>query len=81
MKKESFKTDVQIEAERKEAQDLIALIIAKTNTIPPKVNAGSYQTAVNYKNDAISARSAATSKAPILEKLRSAWMSIQFYYS
>lgn len=81
MKKDNYKTDTQIEAERKEAQELIDRIVAKTNTIPPKVMQGSYQMAVNYKEAAMGARSAATSKAPRLGKLRDAWNAISFYYA
>lgn len=81
MKKDNYKTDTQIEAERKEAQELIDRIVAKTNTIPPKVMHGSYQMAINYKEAAMGARSAATSKAPRLGNLRDAWNAISFYYA
>jgi len=81
MKKENYKTDATIESEKKEAAELIERILSKTNTIPPRVMAGSYQTAVSYKDAALSARKQAESKAPRLAKLRDAWLSIQHYYA
>jgi len=81
MKKDDFKTEAQIEAEKREATELIEKILTKTNTIPPKVMNGSYQMAVNYKEAALGARSAAMSKAPRLGKLRDAWQSISYFFA
>lgn len=82
MKKESFKTEAQIESEKREQEELRNLIISKTNTIPPKVlNDGSYQMAIDFKNFAMAARKTAESKSPGLTKLRAAWQSIRHYYA
>lgn len=80
--KKEAKSDVQVAAEKAEAEELKARILAATNTVPAKIrNEGSYQAAVNFKNHAIQARKAAEAKQPTLPKLRSAWSLISGYYA
>ena len=81
MKKEA-KSEIQIAAEKAEAEELRQKILSATSTVPAKLrNEGSYQAAVNFKNHAISARKTAESKSPTLSKLRTAWPLISGYYA
>lgn len=74
MKKDNYKTESQVENEKREALELRDLILQKTNTIPPKVlQNGSYQMAIDFKNFAMAARKVAEGKQLNLGKLRSAW--------
>lgn len=81
MKKEQ-KTEVQVAAEKREMEDLQARILKATSNIPKKImNEADFYAAKNFKTLAVAARKAAESNSPRLEKLRSAWSSIQHYYA
>lgn len=75
------KTDAQIALEKQEMEHLQKAILTLTSKVPPRVNEGSYQTAVSFKRDAIAARKAAESSSPNLSRLRTAHQTIQPYYS
>lgn len=81
MKKEQ-KSEALIASEKAEAEELRQKIIMATNTVPAKIrNEASYQTAVKFKEYALSARKIAESKQPTLDKLRNAWNLLHSYYS
>lgn len=70
MEKKSIKTEVQIEAEKKEAEALIVEINQRINKVPQSVLAGSVQSARAWKEAAFKAMKLAQSKQPKLDALR-----------
>lgn len=81
--KKTTKTDAQIAAEKREAEELQQKIMRLTNSIPRKVAEGSYQTAVSFKEQAIKARSIASKpgNSGSVSKMRDAWNLISHFYS
>lgn len=81
MKKDNYKTEGQIENEKRECVELRDKIIESTKNVPSKVlNEGSYQTAVQFKDAAMAALKTAEGKQLNLAKLRMAWQLIRHYY-
>lgn len=72
MEKKAVKTDVQIEAEKRETAALIAEIGQRINRVPQSVLAGSVQSARSWKENAFKAMNLAQSKQPKLDALRDA---------
>lgn len=70
MEKKAVKTDVQIEAEKRETAALIAEIGQRINKVPASVLGGSVQAARSWKEQAFKAMKLAESKQPKLESLR-----------
>jgi hypothetical protein len=79
MEKKSIKTEVQIEAEKKEAEALIVEISQCINKVPKSVLAGSVQSARSWKENAFKAMKLADSKQPKLEALRSAVQALRVF--
>lgn len=76
---DEFKSPEQIEAERREKENLVKYIVAVTDRVPAKVIAGSFNAAAQWKEAAIKGRRLAQSKAPGLQRLRDAAAALRSF--